>query len=322
MHKVIDSMISVIVPIYKVEKYLPRCIESLMGQTHQDIEIILVDDGSPDRCPIICDEYVEKDSRIRVIHKKNAGVSAARNDGLRIAGGEYIGFCDPDDWADPKMFEELLIAIESNKADLAICGYNYYDESYQVDMKRLYKEKTTECIDQKTLFDRMADMPPTIRHGVVNKLFRKDLLQGICFDSKLKSSEDLKFLIEYIGNVELTVIVHQPLYQNLVRTNSATHGGLSIDSLLLSYDVHEKMYHMAIDKYAELKPHALAYLLDVLTLKYFAAKRRLETLQMDQRIKAKRELDEMRKRIKRYSFAGLFDQEIYWKTRMYYILMR
>ena len=97
-------MISVIVPIYNVEKYLPQCVESLMNQTLKDIEIILVDDGSPDCCPVICDEYAEKDKRIKVIHQKNAGVSAARNEGLKNAQGAFIGFVDPDDWVAPEIY--------------------------------------------------------------------------------------------------------------------------------------------------------------------------------------------------------------------------
>ena len=89
-------MVSIIVPIYNVEKYLSKCIDSILAQTYNDIEVILVDDGSPDNCPKICDEYAQKDNRVIVIHQKNAGVSAARNAGLKAAHGEYIGFVDPD----------------------------------------------------------------------------------------------------------------------------------------------------------------------------------------------------------------------------------
>ena len=93
-----EPLISVIVPVYGVEAYLNQCIDSILAQTHKNLEIILVDDGSPDRCPTICDEYARKDSRVRVIHKKNGGLSDARNAGLEIATGEYIGFVDSDDW--------------------------------------------------------------------------------------------------------------------------------------------------------------------------------------------------------------------------------
>ena len=103
-----NPMISVIVPIYNVEKYLARCVDSIVNQTYKNLEIILVDDGSPDRCPQMCDDYAEKDSRIKVIHKKNGGLSDARNAGMAVATGEYISFIDSDDWIETSMFELLL----------------------------------------------------------------------------------------------------------------------------------------------------------------------------------------------------------------------
>ena len=102
-----EPLISVIVPVYKVELYLRQCVDSLLAQTYSNLEIILVDDGSPDGCPAICDEYARKDSRVRVIHKPNGGLSDARNVGLDAARGEYIGFIDSDDWVMPDMYEYL-----------------------------------------------------------------------------------------------------------------------------------------------------------------------------------------------------------------------
>ena len=104
-------MISVIVPVYNVEKYLDNCVESIVNQTYKDLEIILVDDGSPDNCPAMCDEWAKKDSRIRVIHKENGGVSSARNIGLDNVTGEYIGFVDSDDYLESNMYELLLQLI-------------------------------------------------------------------------------------------------------------------------------------------------------------------------------------------------------------------
>ena len=102
------NLVSVIVPIYNVEKYLEKCIESIVNQTYKNLEIILVDDGSQDNCPAMCDEWTQKDSRIKVIHKKNGGLSSARNAGLEVSNGEYISFVDSDDWLDENTFEELL----------------------------------------------------------------------------------------------------------------------------------------------------------------------------------------------------------------------
>lgn len=117
-----NSLISVIVPIYKVEKYLRKCIESILSQTYTNLEIILVDDGSPDKCGEICDEYEKKDSRIKVIHKKNGGLSDARNAGLDIMAGNYVAFVDSDDWIEPQMYEHLLAKLHYFHADISIGG--------------------------------------------------------------------------------------------------------------------------------------------------------------------------------------------------------
>ena len=114
------QIISVIVPIYKVESYLKKCVDSIINQTMTDLEIILVDDGSPDNCGKICDAYAEQDARIRVIHKENGGVSSARNAGLDICTGDYIGFVDGDDYIAPDMYKILREKITANKASIAI----------------------------------------------------------------------------------------------------------------------------------------------------------------------------------------------------------
>ena len=113
--------ISVIVPIYKLEQYLEECVDSLIEQTYKNIEIILVDDGSPDNCGAICDRYAEQDDRIQVIHKKNGGLSDARNAGLDIASGEYVLFIDSDDNVSVDMVEELYGAIKKQNADISVC---------------------------------------------------------------------------------------------------------------------------------------------------------------------------------------------------------
>ena len=122
-------MISVIVPVYKVEKYLRQCIESIQRQTYSDLEIILVDDGSPDGCPAICDEYARNDKRIKVLHQENGGLSVARNVGLDIAKGEYIAFVDSDDYIKENMYEMLYNKIVMEDADLIICSYDKVDEN-------------------------------------------------------------------------------------------------------------------------------------------------------------------------------------------------
>lgn len=120
--------VSIIVPVYNVEKYLPACIDSILAQTFRDFELILVDDGSPDSCPALCDAAAEKDGRIRVIHQTNGGVSSARNFGLERAEGEYIGFVDADDSVAPVYLEWLYEALDACSAPIAMCAYRYVQE--------------------------------------------------------------------------------------------------------------------------------------------------------------------------------------------------
>ena len=114
-----QDLISIIVPVYKVEKYLKRCVDSILAQTYPCLEVILVDDGSPDGCPAICDEYAREDRRVRVIHKENGGLSDARNAGIDAAKGKFLGFVDSDDYVHPRFYELLLQALKGEGADIA-----------------------------------------------------------------------------------------------------------------------------------------------------------------------------------------------------------
>lgn len=308
-------MISIIVPVYNVEAFLPKCIESLMAQTYRDIEIILVDDGSPDDCGTICDSYSVKDNRIIVIHQANAGVSAARNAGLEIAKGEYIGFCDPDDFVSSEMFGDMKNAMESFCADIAVSGYDYYSEDYQLDESRSYPVKSNELLRAEQFCGRLSDMPPTVRCGVVNKLFLRSKIGNKKFDVNLHSAEDLAFVIDYLSEIKYAVFVHKPHYGNLVRQGSATHGGLSIDRLRDSFAVHDKMYTTSVTLHPQLRDHSLAFLLDVCFLKYNEVKARTG---VDPKVKAQC-LAEMRKYLRPRVLEAINDKEIYWKTRISYL---
>ncbi len=168
--------ISVIVPIYKVEPYLRKCLDSIVGQAHRDLEIILVDDGSPDNCGAICDEYAARDERITVIHKANGGVSSARNAGLERATGDWIGWVDPDDWIEADMYEYLLTNAKKHQADIAVCG-----------LYRVYGDRQERfAVEEVTQLDNVQGMEALLKNEVLqsyccDKLWRRELWQGIVF---------------------------------------------------------------------------------------------------------------------------------------------
>ena len=190
-----EPLISVIVPVYRTEAYLAECIESLLGQTYKNIEIILIEDGSPDGCPAICDTYAEKDPRIRVIHKANAGVAAARNTGLAAVKGDYIAFADSDDIALPEMMEKLLEAAVSSQAAIATCGFKVIGEKTNVRRAGASAVEKPEELLRDILLDR--------NNAAVlwNKLFAAKLFDGIRFPEG-EIHEDFAVLCRLIGDAE------------------------------------------------------------------------------------------------------------------------
>ena len=231
------SKVSVVVPIYKVERYLGNCIESLIGQTLKDIEIILVDDGSPDNCPSICDEYAAKDGRIKVIHKPNGGVSAARNDGLKAATGEYIIFCDSDDWMELDAFEVLYEAATTNDSDIAIGdvymtygdGGNKYVKFYKDGFTTLDRSYITELI-KADIYRTYCPMPPAEGAafgygGPWNKLVKRELLikNVIEFDLRVKGIfDDILYTAHILADAEKVTYVQKPVYYYRIINTSIT----------------------------------------------------------------------------------------------------
>lgn len=192
-----EPMVSVIVPIYNVEKYLKRCIDSILNQTYKNLEIILVDDGSPDKCPQICDEYAKEDDRIIVIHNKNGGVSSARNAGLDIARGKYIGFVDPDDYINYDMYSAMVNEMDNFACDAVICGFCQVSEKEnKIIRKESLQSKVLsveECFKELFSFSGL-DIKPV----VWNKLFKRDIISDLRFCEYIEISEDLLFCVEYL----------------------------------------------------------------------------------------------------------------------------
>lgn len=203
--------VTVIVPVYNVEKYLSECIESILAQTHKDLEIILVDDGSTDSSPDICDSYAEKDSRIKVVHKENGGVSAARNTALDVMTGDYVTFIDSDDVINVHFVEYLLDLCVSNKADLSYCCFLTFLNMEEIDIYKTYDYVSETCIfgkDESLKNFFSAWMLP----NVCNKIFKAELFNNVRFP-KATRAEDLRAMFEvlFLG-VSVAGIKNVPLY--------------------------------------------------------------------------------------------------------------
>ncbi|MCQ2080757.1 MAG: glycosyltransferase [Lachnospiraceae bacterium] len=203
------NKISVIVPAYNIEKYLPRCLDSIIAQTYENLEIILVDDGSTDNTPKICDEYASKDSRITVIHQENKGLSGARNSALKIVMGDYIGYVDGDDYIDPSMYELMLKAMEENDADLSVCGYEQVGE----DARKVEFSGETYILSKEEALDAYIQDNRSfhIYNSVWSKLFKKELIDGVTFPVG-RNSEDIMYTGRALSHCSKCVFVDKPLY--------------------------------------------------------------------------------------------------------------
>ena len=207
-----NDLISVIIPVYKVEEYLNDCVASVTAQTHQNLEIILVDDGSPDRCPEMCDAWAEKDSRIRVIHKSNGGLSDARNAGLDAASGDYIAFVDSDDYIRTDMLEKLLAAVLRTGSDIAACGIQNFGAARGVWGCQDFTG-TPEEIFAKLYNDTSYPV------AAWNKLYRRDCWESLRFPVG-KICEDCFTTYRLIHNARRIVMIPEALYCYRIRPES------------------------------------------------------------------------------------------------------
>ena len=212
-----EDLISVIVPIYNVEKYLNKCIDSIINQTYKNLEIILVDDGSPDNSGNICDEYSKKDNRIKVIHKENGGVSSARNVGINNATGNWISFIDSDDWIEENYFEILLNKAKNENADIVICGYN-----------RIWRNKVEiiNKVSKDTIYNNkeylINSLNPQMGFGYgPMKITKRECIGQVLFDENLVVGEDALFNLKISKNIKKAVFCNQVLYNYRNNENSA-----------------------------------------------------------------------------------------------------
>lgn len=231
-----DSKISIIIPIYNSEIYLKRCLDSVINQTYKDLEIILIDDGSTDKSYDICKQYSLNDSRIKLIHENNAGVSFARNIGLKNSTGEYIGFVDPDDFIESTMYEKLFNHM-NYEIDITMCNYNIWENDKNTQSNIKFNNNTISGNDLLYgIFERKY------MGSLWNKLFKRNVIfknnNLICFNENIYLCEDVVFLSEVLKNKKIQIL-NEPLYNYSIHGNSLSNGILTKKQLTFfkAYDI-------------------------------------------------------------------------------------
>ena len=301
------EVISVIVPVYKVEPWLDRCVESIVNQTYQNLEIILVDDGSPDNCPAMCDAWAAKDSRIKVIHKENGGLSSARNAGMAAATGAYIGFVDSDDWVDERMYQRLYEAMINTESDIASCG-----------ARRVWLDgkpaKELRAVNRDCVFEQEAAMEALITaKGLVqtvwNKLYRRDVAQDVLFPDGLLY-EDEFWTWQVIARAKRIVTLKESYYSYLQRDGSIMGKGFSEKSVQVIQAKTERQ------NYIEKNMPNLADLARV-DLVYSCMHLGIQVLNKMGRKDALRHMKYMKDRIRSYPISKAYLLTLPWRKRVH-----
>lgn len=237
-----EPLISVIIPIFKVEEYLERCINSITNQEYKCLEIILVDDGSPDACPIICDTWADKDNRIKVVHKLNGGLSDARNAGLKVATGDYISFIDGDDWVSTYFYSVLVNVMEHEKCDVVEC--DVVKSKKQIVNDSNFHSSQICYNAREALYELILDK--LVHQHVWNKLYSRKLIENVLFPIG-KCNEDEFWTYQVFGRATKIVHVNIPLYYYFQRSNSIMGSSYSLKRLdVLEAKLYRQKY---IEKY-------------------------------------------------------------------------
>ncbi len=237
-----EELVTLLVPVYNTEKYIKKCLESIVNQTYKNLEIILIDDGSNDNSGKICDEYAKKDSRIEVFHKENQGSSAEKNFGLSIAKGRYISFIDSDDYLEPTLIEKLVKSIEINQSDIAIC--NFFPNS-TTDLEETFTaSQALTYIMNKRYF----------RGYNWNKLYKTEIAKDIQFCTDIYMSEDLLFNCNYLLKAKKCSYIDEKLYHYNENNNSISNSKLSKKYLTI-IDSYDRLVNLYKENKLEYLPH-------------------------------------------------------------------
>lgn len=238
--EVMDTLISVIVPVYNVEKYLKRCVTSIQKQSYQNLQIILVDDGSTDSCGELCDQLAKVDDRIKVLHKKNGGLSSARNYGLDYADGELIAFVDSDDYIHPKMYEHMIHVMYEKDADMVVCGFQeIYEENkvYESLSFEKMREETPNIVENDDIPAQLKirDVQTVVQW---NKLYKKNIFEDLRYPNG-RVHEDVFVIHQELWKCKKVAYLTNPYYYYVQRKDSIMHA------------VSEKNLRDTIDGYEE-----------------------------------------------------------------------
>ena len=211
-----ESLVSVIVPVYNVEKYLNQCVDSILEQTYRNMEIFLVDDGSSDLSSSICDEYEKKDNRVKAIHKQNGGVCSARNTALQQAKGDWIAFIDSDDWIEKNYLEELINCAKVNNAEIALCGYNRVTGNKK---ESINNSGNTIVLNSREFLIMLLN--PQTGYGFSHmKIYKSECIKHTLFNTDLKVGEDALFNEQIVPYVTKVCLLEKSLYNYRISLNS------------------------------------------------------------------------------------------------------
>ena len=234
--------ISVVVPVYNTEKYLRECVDSILNQTVQDIEVILVDDGSPDNCPAICDAYAAMDNRVKVVHKENGGLSSARNAGIKAAVGEWIAFVDSDDVIEPDMYETMLDAAENGDVSLVIAGTSILKgtQKYPILLER--EHTAIEIVPSSVIIERLwsSEYDNNLFTAPWNKLYHRRKLQHLLWFCENIIYEDDELANRLYVNDFMAAIVYRPMYCWRMTPGSITHQSFSEKNCIMLSHLYER----------------------------------------------------------------------------------
>lgn len=234
-----EDLISVIIPVYKVEKWVDECIESVVKQSYANLEIILVDDGSPDACPHKCDQWAKRDERIKVIHKKNGGLSSARNAGLQIIKGNYISFVDSDDYIHKEMYSTMIKDIRETGADIVSCA-RYIDKGDRIELKS--KTSSARIYNNKEILENYYYHKEDFCSGVWDKLYKSELFDEVRFPEGINSEDYYVYAMIY-NRTQSLYYNDKPLYYYRKREESICTSSFinehSFDKILISDKVFE-----------------------------------------------------------------------------------